>query len=87
MNSPARSDASSRRSLCPTILLSSDRPEQQQRRESVKRARRVSVEPHPSVVMKRIMDEMNLDDEFDDSDMDEENEKLIQALANGTFDL
>jgi hypothetical protein len=87
MNSPARSDASSRRSSCPTIQLSSDGPEQQQCRESVKRARRVSVEPHPSVVMKRIMDEMNLDDEFDDSDIDEEDEKLIQALANGTFGL
>ena len=70
MNSQARSEASSRRSSCPTIQLSSDGPEQQQRRESVKRARRVSVEPHPSVVMKRIMDEMNMNDEFDDSDMD-----------------
>ena len=88
MNSPARSHASSRRSSCPTILLSSDgRPEQQQRRESVKRTRRVSVEPHPSVVLKHIMDEMNMNDEFDDSDMDEEDEKLIQALANGTFGL
>ena len=33
------------------------------------------------------MDEMNMNDEFDDSDMDEEDEKLIQALANGTFGL
>ena len=87
MNSPARSHASSRRSSCPTILLSSDGPEQQQRRESVKRARRVSVEPHHSVVMKRIMKEMNMDEDSDDSDIDEEDEKLIQALANGTFDL
>eukprot|EP00984_Skeletonema_dohrnii_P039014 scaffold42899_cov155-Skeletonema_dohrnii-CCMP3373.AAC.1 len=82
-----RSDGTSRRSSCPTILLSSDGPEQQQRRESVKRARRVSVEPHHSVVMKSIMKEMNMDEDSDDSDIDEEDEKLIQALANGTFDL
>eukprot|EP00984_Skeletonema_dohrnii_P012081 scaffold4862_cov144-Skeletonema_dohrnii-CCMP3373.AAC.3 len=87
MNSPARGDGTSRRSSCPTILLSSDGPEQQQRRESVKRARRVSVEPHHSVVMKQIMKEMNMDEDSDDGDIDEEDEKLIQALANGTFDL
>eukprot|EP00574_Skeletonema_japonicum_P006340 CAMPEP_0201728026 /NCGR_PEP_ID=MMETSP0593-20130828/14527_1 /ASSEMBLY_ACC=CAM_ASM_000672 /TAXON_ID=267983 /ORGANISM="Skeletonema japonicum, Strain CCMP2506" /LENGTH=175 /DNA_ID=CAMNT_0048220007 /DNA_START=64 /DNA_END=591 /DNA_ORIENTATION=+ len=94
-NSPARSNTvsfSSRRSSCPTILQSSHSPgndgkqQHQQRRESVKRARRVSAEPHPSVVMKRIMDELNIDNESDDSDMDEEDEMLIQALVNGTFD-
>jgi len=91
MNSPARSSAASctsRRSSCPTILLTNDSSgkEQQQRRESVKRARRVSAEPHPSVVMERIMNEMNIDYDSEDSDMDEEDERLIQALANGTFD-
>jgi hypothetical protein len=44
------------------------------------------VEPHPTLVIKNIMDEMELD-ELDDSDIDEEEEQLIQALANGTFDL
>jgi len=36
--------------------------------------------------MKNIMSEMMMDEDSDDSDMDEEDEKLIQALANGTFD-
>eukprot|EP00985_Skeletonema_marinoi_P011165 scaffold5293_cov97-Skeletonema_marinoi.AAC.3 len=40
-----------------------------------------------SFVMKHIMKEMNMDEDSDDSDIDEEDEKLIQALANGTFDL
>ncbi len=96
VNSPARSNAKlcpTRRSSCPTILLTNnsagdnDGKQQQQRRESVRRARRVSAEPHPSITMKRIMDEMNIDiDDEADSDMDEEDERLIQALANGTFD-
>ncbi len=99
MNSPARSNTTlcpSRRSSCPTILQTNNgsgsdgkeqqQQQQQQRRESVKRARRVSAEPHPSVVIKRIMDEMNIHDDSDDSDIDEEDERLIQALANGTFD-
>lgn len=97
MNSPARRNATlcpSRRSSCPTILLANHSPgndgkqqhqQQHQRRESVKRARRVSAEPHPSVVIKRIMNEMNID-YSDDSDMDEEDERLIQVLADGTFD-
>ena len=92
MNSPASGDGTSRRSSCPTILLNSDSqvndgPQQQQRRETVTRIRRFSVEPHPSVVMQQIMKEMNIDEDSDDSDIDEENEKLIQSLANGTFDL
>eukprot|EP00984_Skeletonema_dohrnii_P018518 scaffold8671_cov112-Skeletonema_dohrnii-CCMP3373.AAC.5 len=87
-----KSDGTSRRSSCPTILINSDSqgndgPQQQQRRESVTRIRRFSVEPHPSVVMQQIMKEMNIDEDSDDSDIDEENEKLIQSLANGTFDL
>lgn len=93
MNSPSRSSSassSSRRSSCPSILLDHDASgnngPQQQRRGSVTRARRLSVEPHPSVVMKNIMSEMMMDEDSDDSDMDEEDEKLIQALANGTFD-
>lgn len=80
-----------RRSSCPAILLTNDSPgsdgqQKQQRRESVTRARRLSVEPHPSVVMKSIMNEMNLEYDSEDSDIDEEDEELIQALANGTFD-
>jgi len=94
-NSTSRSNVasrSSRRSSCPTILLTnssqgSDGNQQQQRRGSVTRARRLSVEPHPSVVMKSIMNEMNIDyDSSEDSDIDEEDEEFIQALANGTFD-
>ncbi len=78
-----------RRSSCPTILLTNDSPDsggnsQHQRRGSVTRARRLSVEPHPSVVMKGIMNEMNI--AYDsDSDLDEEDEELIQALSNGSF--
>ena len=76
------------RSSCQTI--SSDIPandsQHQQRRESVTRARRLSTEPHHSVVTKQIMDEMGMNEEFNDSDMDEEDEKLLQALKNGTFD-
>jgi hypothetical protein len=37
--------------------------------------------------MQQIMKEMNIDEDSDDSDIDEESEKLIQSLANGTFDL
>jgi len=91
-SSRSTNSSSSRRSSCPTILLNSDSqvndgPQQQQRRETVTRIRRFSVEPHPSVVMQQIMKEMNIDEDSDDSDTDEENEKLIQSLANGTFDL
>ncbi len=94
-NSPARSTSASsslRRSSCPSILLNSDAsghdgPQQQQRRGSVTRARRLSVEPHPSVVIQNIMSEMMMDEDSDESDIDEEDDKLIQALANGTFDL
>jgi hypothetical protein len=78
--------SSSRRSSCPTFVPGQQQPH---RRESVTRSRRLSVEQHPSVVLKRIMNEMNIDD--DDSDengsVDEENEELIQSLSNGTFDL
>jgi len=88
------SSGSSRRSSCPTILLNNDTPdndgtqqEQQQRRGSVTRVSRLSVEPHPSVVMENIVNEMMMNDEFNDSDLDEEDEELIQALANGTFDV
>mmetsp|Transcript_23640 Transcript_23640/g.38495 ORF Transcript_23640/g.38495 Transcript_23640/m.38495 type:complete len:182 (+) Transcript_23640:233-778(+) len=91
INTSSRSTAtlcSSRRSSCPTIGPGQQQQQQQQRRESVTRARRLSVEHHPSVVVKRIMDEMKIDDDSDDdSDVDEESEKLIQALSNGTFDL
>ncbi len=80
-----------RRSSCPTILLTktndspgSDGQQAHQRRGSVTRARRLSVEPHPSVVMKSIMDEMNIDYDSD-SDLDEEDEELIKALSNGSF--
>ena len=90
INTSSRSTAtlcSSRRSSCPTIGPGQQQ-QQQQRKESVTRARRLSVEHHPSVVVKRIMDEMKIDDDSDDdSDVDEESEKLIQALSNGTFDL
>ena len=71
-----------RRSSCPTILAADDK-EPQQRRGSVTRARRLSTEPHPSLFIQDLMKEM--DEEFDDSDIDEEDEELIQALANGTF--
>ena len=37
--------------------------------------------------MQNIMNEMNLKENFDDSDTDEEDEKLLEALANGTFDM
>jgi hypothetical protein len=86
--------SSSRRSSCPTILINSDisgndGPQQQQqlRRGSVTRARRLSTEPHPALLMQNIMNEMNLKENFDDSDTDEEDEKLLEALANGTFDM
>ncbi|KAK1733050.1 hypothetical protein QTG54_007659 [Skeletonema marinoi] len=88
-SSRSTNSSSSRRSSCPTILLNSDAsdngPQQEQRRESVTRARRLSVEPHPSLFIQDLMNEMDVD--FDDSDIDEEDEKLIQALANGTFDI
>lgn len=69
-----------RRSSCPELGnddISGGAPVQ--RRGSVTRVRRLSVEPHPSVVMKNIMDQM-IDDEFD-GDTEEEDE-LIQAIAN-----
>lgn len=72
-----------RRSSCPELGnddISGSAPAQ--RRGSVTRVRRLSVEPHPSVVMKNIMDQMMIDDEFD-GDTDEEDE-LIQAIANTT---
>eukprot|EP00984_Skeletonema_dohrnii_P018520 scaffold8671_cov112-Skeletonema_dohrnii-CCMP3373.AAC.7 len=88
-SSRSTNSSSSRRSSCPTILLnnhaSDNGPQQEQRRESVIRARRLSVEPHPSLFIQDLMNEMDV--EFDDSDIDEEDEKLIQALANGTFDI
>jgi hypothetical protein len=88
-SSRSTNSSSSRRSSCTTILLNSDAsdngPQQEQRRESVTRARRLSVEPHPSLFIQDLMNEMDV--EFDDSDIDEEDEKLIQALANGTFDI
>ncbi len=37
--------------------------------------------------MRSIMNEMKIDSDSEDSDIDKEDEKLIQALANGTFDL
>jgi hypothetical protein len=37
--------------------------------------------------MQNIMNEMMMDEDDDDSGMDEEDQKLIQALANGTFDV
>ena len=90
MNNSATSTAtlrSSRRSSCPELTCDTPRKEPRpQRRGSVTRVRRLSVEPHPTLVIKNIMDEMELD-ELDDSDIDEEEEQLIQALANGTFDL
>lgn len=96
-SSPARNSALSssfRRSSCPSILLNNEQSGSgpQERRGSVTRTRRLSVEPHPSLVMKNIIQEMMMDgeledDDLDDSDIDEEDEKLIQALANGTFDL
>ena len=70
-----------RRSSCPELGnddISGSAPAQ--RRGSVTRVRRLSVEPHPSVVMKNIMDQMMIDDEFD-GDTEEEDE-LIQAIAN-----
>lgn len=86
MNSSSRSAttlSSSRRSSCPTFVAGQQQPH---RRESVTRSRRLSVEQHPSVVLKRIMNEMNI--MIDDNDsVDEENEELIQSLSNGTFDL
>ena len=95
-SSPARNSALSssfRRSSCPSILLNNEQSGSgsQERRGSVTRTRRLSVEPHPSLVMKNIIQEMMMDgeledDDLDDSDIDEEDEKLIQALANGTFD-
>ncbi len=72
-----------RRSSCPELGnddISGSAPAQ--RRGSVTRVRRLSVEPHPCVVMKNIMDQMMIDDEFD-GDTDEEDE-LIQAIANTT---
>ncbi len=77
---------SSRRSSCPSMLLDSHNasdqgPEQQQRRKSVTRARRLSVEPHPSLFIRDHMDEMNEELDLNDSDVDDEDEKLIQALA------
>ena len=79
---------SSRSASCPE--LSNDDSDNNglqpaQRRGSVTRARRLSVEPHPSVVMKNIMDEMMIGDDEIDSDIDEEDELLIQALANDDF--
>ena len=90
MNSSSRStttSCSSRRSSCPTIVAGQQEPH---RRVSVTRSRRLSVEQHPSVVLKRIMNEMNIDDDDDSDDndsVDEQNEELIQSLSNGTFDL
>lgn len=88
--------ASSRRSSCTTTLLNCDiadnngsQQRQQllhERRGSVTRARRLSVEPHPSVVMKNIVTEMMMNEEFNNSDLDEDDVELIQSLANGTFD-
>ena len=39
---------------------------------SVTRARRLSVEPHSSVAMRSIMNEMKIDSDSEDSDVDEE---------------
>ena len=77
--------SSSRRSSCPTILVTADDngQQQQQRRGSVTRARRFSTEPHPSLFIQNLMKDMDVD--FDESDIDEEDEELIQALSNGTF--
>mmetsp|Transcript_18734 Transcript_18734/g.30691 ORF Transcript_18734/g.30691 Transcript_18734/m.30691 type:complete len:175 (+) Transcript_18734:136-660(+) len=79
--------SSTRRSSCPTILAvdDDDESQQQQRRGSVTRARRLSTEPHPSLFIQDLIKDM--DEEFDESDIDEEDEELIQALANGTFDM
>lgn len=73
-----------RRSSCPELGNDDSGSAPAQRRGSVTRVRRLSVEPHPSVVMKNIMDQMMIDDEFD-GDSDEEDELLIQAIANTTL--
>lgn len=73
-----------RRSSCPELGNDDSGSAPAQRRGSVTRVRRLSVEPHPSVVMKNIMDQMMIDDEFD-GDTDEEDELLIQAIANTTL--
>lgn len=75
-----------RRSSCPELGnndISGSAPAQ--RRGSVTRVRRLSVEPHPSVIMKNIMDQMIIDDEFD-GDTEEEDE-LIQAIVANTTSL
>jgi hypothetical protein len=73
-----------RRSSCPELGNDDSGSAPAQRRGLVTRVRRLSVEPHPSVVMKNIMDQMMIDDEFD-GDTDDEDELLIQAIANTTL--
>ena len=90
-NSPRKSVASNsslRRSSCPIFSdAPAGEPQDRQRRESVTRVRRFSTEPHPSVIMQQVMNDMGMDEEFDDSDMEEDDEKMIHALKNGAFDL